>query len=60
VQVIFCRLATAGKMNDKKKARKITAVQNMAKRILSVYAEPDGLCAMMLFILRSEATDTAP
>jgi hypothetical protein len=30
----------------KKKARKITAAQYRAKRILSVYAEPGGLCAM--------------
>jgi hypothetical protein len=29
----------------KKKARKITAAQYKAKRILSVYAEPCGLCA---------------
>jgi len=29
-----------------KKARKTTAVQYKAKRILSVYAEPGGLCAM--------------
>ena len=29
-----------------KKARKITAAQYRAKRILSVYAEPGGLCAM--------------
>jgi hypothetical protein len=33
-----------------KKARKITAAQYRAKRILSVYAEPDGLCAMMSFL----------
>jgi hypothetical protein len=33
-----------------KKARKITAAQYKAKRILSVYAEPGGLCATMLFI----------
>jgi hypothetical protein len=29
-----------------KKARKITAAQHRAKRILSVYIEPCGLCAM--------------
>jgi len=32
----------------KKKARPTTAAQYTAKRILSVYAEPGGLCAMML------------
>jgi len=34
-------------MNLEKEARPTTAAQYKAKRILSVYAEPGGLCAMM-------------
>jgi len=37
---------TTGFCTLTKKARKITAAQYKAKRILSVYAEPYGVCAM--------------
>ena len=40
-----------------KKARKITAVQYRVIRILSVYVEPCGLCAMM-FSLWGGQSDT--
>ncbi|MCL2240304.1 MAG: hypothetical protein FWC07_10170 [Defluviitaleaceae bacterium] len=42
-----------------KKARKITAEQNIAEWIHSIYAEPGGLCAMMT-LFNDGATDTTP
>jgi len=42
-----------------KKARKTTAVRNIAERIHSIYAEPGGLCAMMT-LFNDGATNTTP
>jgi hypothetical protein len=46
----FYRLTNGNQLylNLEKKARKITAAQYKAKRILSVYVEPCGLCAMTI------------